>query len=216
MSSILAPSILSADFTELGRQVQETANAGAQYLHIDVMDGIFVPSISVGFPVIETLRKSCNMVFDVHLMITNPIRYIDRFAAAGADIITFHQEAAFDCDAVIDAIKRNGKKVGMSIRPHTDIEALTPYLDRLDMILIMSVEPGFGGQKYIEHSTEKIRQMRETVQIRGLNLDIEVDGGIKPDNVLKVLDAGANVIVAGSSIFHGDITENVAKFLKVM
>ena len=211
---IIAPSILSADFTKLGEQVRECEEAGAKYLHIDVMDGIFVPSISIGFPVIETLRPASKCVFDVHLMITDPLRYIDRFAKAGADIITFHQEAAFDCDAVIEAIRKAGCKVGMTVRPHTGISALEPYLDRLDMVLLMTVEPGFGGQKYIESSTEKIREMRRRINESGRDIDLEVDGGVKLENAKMIADAGANILVAGSAVFAGDVGGNVRAMLQ--
>ena len=217
MNNILSPSILSADFGCLADNVKQATDAGAQWLHVDVMDGIFVPSISIGFPVIESLRKHTNAFLDVHLMVTDPLRYIDRFADAGADMITFHQEAAFDCRAVLARIHAKGKKAGMTIRPHTDISALIPYLDVLDMVLLMTVEPGFGGQRYIEGSTEKIRAMRSMLDEHGQSeTHLEVDGGIKTENLKEVLSAGANVIVAGSAIFAGDITENTKAFLKLM
>ena len=217
MNNILSPSILSADFGCLAEDVKKATDAGAQWMHVDVMDGIFVPSISVGFPVIESLRKHTEAFLDVHLMVTDPIRYIDRFADAGADMITFHQEAAFDCHAVITRIHAKGKKAGMTIRPHTDITALFPYLDVLDMVLLMTVEPGFGGQRYIESSTEKITAMRRALDERGhMEVNLEVDGGIKTDNLKEVLQAGANVIVAGSAIFAGDIAANTKAFLNIM
>ena len=217
MKKILSPSILSADFGCLADHVKQTTEAGAQWLHVDVMDGIFVPSVSVGFPVLSSLRKHTDAFLDVHLMITDPLRYIDRFADAGADMITFHQEAAFDCHAVIRRIHANGKKAGMTIRPHTDIAALSPYLDVLDMVLLMTVEPGFGGQQYIESSTEKIRSMRNMMQELGHpEMHLEVDGGIKTENLRTVLDAGANVIVAGSAIFDGNIAANTEAFLNIM
>lgn len=217
MNNILSPSILSADFGCLAEDVKKATDAGAQWMHVDVMDGIFVPSISVGFPVIESLRKHTEAFLDVHLMVTDPIRYIDRFADAGADMITFHQEAAFDCHAVITRIHAKGKKAGMTIRPHTDITALFPYLDVLDMVLLMTVEPGFGGQRYIESSTEKITAMRRALDERGhTEVNLEVDGGIKTDNLKEVLQAGANVIVAGSAIFAGDIAANTKAFLNIM
>jgi ribulose-phosphate 3-epimerase len=217
MKKILAPSILSADFSILGQQVRQCVNAGAGYIHIDVMDGVFVPSLSFGFPIIRTLRPCTDAVFDVHLMITDPIRYIDEFAEAGADIITFHLEAAPDPQAVIDAIHRAGKKAGMSIKPATPVSALEPYVDQLDMILIMSIEPGFGGQKYIESSSQKLTDLRRMLDDNSLtDLDIEVDGGVNADNIGMITDAGANIIVAGSAVFKGNIEENAALLLHNM
>lgn len=209
MEMILSPSILSADFAVLGEQIKEVDEAGAQYIHIDVMDGLFVPSISFGMPVIKSIRKMTEKIFDVHLMIDKPERYIKEFVDCGADIITFHLEACDCIKETIDQIHSYGVKAGLSIKPNTPVDTLKPYLEDLDMILIMSVEPGFGGQKYIETSTEKIRQTRELITASGRDIDLQVDGGIKHDNVQMVVDAGANVIVAGSSIFAGSITDNI-------
>ncbi len=211
---ILSPSILAADFSVLGKQIKVVQEAGAQYLHVDVMDGSFVPSISFGMPVISSIRGTSDIIFDVHLMIASPERYIEEFAKCGADIITFHLEAVRDPGVVIDKIHALGKKAGISIKPATPIEAVLPYLDELDMLLVMTVEPGFGGQAYIPESTERIRQARKFVEERGLSTDIQVDGGITADNVHVVLEAGANVIVAGSAIFRGDIGQNVKDMLK--
>ena len=212
--NILSPSILAADFARLGEQITEAAKAGAEYLHIDVMDGVFVPSISFGMPVVETIRRITNIVFDVHLMIVGPERYVKDFAQCGADSITFHLEAAEDADALIDQIHGLGCKAGMSIKPQTPVEAVRKYLNKLDMLLVMTVEPGFGGQKYIPESTERIRQIRRMAEEEGLDgLNIQVDGGITQDNVGIVLEAGANVIVAGSAVFKGDITDNVKKIM---
>ncbi len=207
--NILAPSILSADFTVLGEQIQKTEKEGAQYLHFDVMDGIFVPSISFGLPVLKSIRKASKQIYDVHLMIEEPIRYIEEFSDAGADIITFHVEAASDPREVIDKIHSCGKKAGMAIKPKTSIDAFDPYLEHLDMLLVMTVEPGFGGQTYIDYCTDKIRQTRTLLNEKGLDTDIEIDGGVTLDNVHVPLEAGATVIVAGSAVFNGDIVENV-------
>ena len=216
MDNILSPSILSADFSILGSQIKEADEAGARYIHIDVMDGMFVPSISYGMPVIKSIRKVTDRFFDVHLMIMDPIRYIDEFVEAGADGITFHLEAAEDPQAVIDKIHSLGKRAGISVKPATPVEALLPYLDKVEMILVMTVEPGFGGQSFIPDCGEKVKVLRGILNERGLNTDIEVDGGIYLDNLKDILDAGANVIVSGSGIFKGNITENVKGFLAIM
>lgn len=212
----LAPSILSANFAALGEDVKKVERAGAQYLHIDVMDGAFVPSLSLGFPIIQSIRKLTDMVFDVHLMICDPDRYIAEFAAAGADVITVHAEACPHLNRTIASIKEQGVKAGVVLNPATPLTELEYILEDLDMVLLMTVNPGFGGQKYIESCTRKIQDLRKLITDRGLNIDIEVDGGIKLDNVRKVLDAGANVIVAGSAVFGGDVEQNVKDFLKVM
>lgn len=214
--NILSPSILSADFAKLGEQIQAADKAGAQYIHIDVMDGLFVPSISYGMPVIRSVRPVTDKVFDVHLMIEKPERYIDEFAECGADIITFHVEATDKVSEVIDMIHGKGLKAGLSIKPGTSVEEVSPYLDKIDMILVMTVEPGFGGQSYIDACTEKVRKMRRMVTECGRDIDIQVDGGISIKNVGTVLEAGANVIVAGSAVFKNDIEANVKDFLRVM
>ena len=212
----LSPSILSANFAALGEDVKKAERAGAQYLHIDVMDGAFVPSLSLGFPVIQSIRGLTDMVFDVHLMICDPDRYIEAFAAAGADIITVHAEACPHLNRTIASIKEQGIRAGVVLNPATPLSVLDYILEELDMVLLMTVNPGFGGQKYIESCTRKIEELRRMITERGLDIDIEVDGGIKLDNVRKVLDAGANVIVAGSAVFGGDVEQNVKNFLEVL
>ena len=212
---LLAPSILAADFTCLGDQMRSADEAGADYFHIDVMDGTFVPNISFGIPVISSVRKATKKPFDVHLMIEKPERYIRDFYDAGADMITFHYEACESVGDTIDKIHSYGMLSGVSIKPGTNVSALKPYLTRADMFLIMTVEPGFGGQDYMEICTDKIRELRAMLNAQGLTTDIEVDGGITKENVEYVMDAGANVFVMGSSIFRGDIRENVAHFRKI-
>lgn len=210
---ILSPSILAADFNILGQQIEEMDEAGAQYVHIDVMDGLFVPSISFGMPLITSIRKTTKRVFDVHLMIMDPERYIDEFVKCGADIITFHLEATKEPEKVIELIKNAGCKVGLSIKPGTALEEAYPYMESIDMLLLMTVEPGFGGQKYIPESTDKIRCTRAMIEASGRAIDLEVDGGINTETIRLVTEAGANVIVAGSAVFQGDIAENVRKLL---
>ncbi len=211
----LAPSILSADFAHLGNDIKTIDNAGADYVHIDVMDGKFVPSISFGMPVMKAIRKYTDKVFDVHLMIEEPGRYINEFKEAGADIITVHAEACCHLNRTLQAIKNAGCKTGVALNPATPLSVLDYVLEYTDMVLIMSVNPGFGGQSYIPNSTEKIAQIRDIINKRGLDTDIEVDGGINQSNVTEVIDAGANVIVAGSAIFNGDAQKNVEAFKEI-
>lgn len=211
MEIILSPSLLAADFGKLAEQIKEAEKAGAKFLHLDVMDGIFVPNISFGLPVIEALRKYTDMVFDVHLMITEPERYIERFIDAGADIVTFHAEATEKIDECIEIIHNRKKKAGLAISPKTPADVVCPYLDKLDMVLCMTVEPGYGGQKYMPDMEPKIAAVREKA---GKDMLLEVDGGIGAKNIMAPVNAGANVIVAGTAVFGGKISENVTEILK--
>ena len=197
----ISPSVLACDFSKLGDEVLEIEKAGAEMAHLDVMDGMFVPNMSFGFPVIECLRKKTGIVFDVHLMIDKPERYIDRFIDAGADIVTFHVEATDMPEECLKMIRSRGKIAAISVKPKTPVEAIYPYLDICDMVLVMTVEPGFGGQSLIPETLEKVKTLKAEIERRGLNIDIQVDGGINDKNCRDAVAAGANVLVAGSAVF---------------
>lgn len=216
MKYTLAPSVLAADFKVLGEQIRLTEENGAEYLHFDVMDGMFVPSISFGIPVLKSIRSATKQVMDVHLMIQEPVRYAEAFRDAGADILTVHLEACEDILSTIKKIRECNMKAGLSICPETDVKKVEKLLDKIDMLLIMSVHPGFGGQSFIPDSLGKIRAARAMAEEQGLNLDIQADGGIYHTNVRDVLDAGVNVVVAGSAVFKGDPAENTKKFMEII
>lgn len=210
----LAPSILSADFARLLEDVKKVEKAGCEYLHIDVMDGHFVPNITLGPGIVKSLRKDVDMVFDAHLMIENPDNYIKQFVDAGCDIIVVHQEACRHLHRTIQNIKSHGIKAGVALNPATPIDTIKYVLQDLDMVLLMSVNPGFGGQSYIPVVTEKIKELKALIDEMGLDIDIEVDGGVKPSNISEVVNAGANVIVAGSAIFNTDDIDEAVKSLR--
>lgn len=214
--NVLSPSILSADFAHLAEAADLVAHGGAKWLHIDVMDGHFVPNITLGAPIVKSLRKYSDLVFDVHLMIEKPERYIDDFLAAGSDFITFHIESTEAAGEIIDRVHAAGKKVGVTLKPGTPIEAVEPYLDRVDMVLIMTVEPGFGGQAFMEDQLEKARFLTQYKKRHGADFEIEVDGGVNLKNVRRCLEAGINVIVAGSAVYRGDVTQNAADFMRIL
>lgn len=214
--NILSPSLLSIDFNHVERNAKVLDEAGVKWFHLDVMDGIFVKNISFGPPVIKCIRKITDSFFDVHLMIVDPIRYVDAFKEAGSDMLTVHYEACRNLQETIDYIREDGLKVGVAINPDTPVSVLEPYIDKVDMILIMSVKPGFGGQKFMPIALDKLRRVREWADRKNPELLIQVDGGITVDNVKDVLDAGANVIVAGSAVFKGDKAANVRAFQEAL
>ena len=212
----LSPSILSADFCHLEENIRQTEENGAVYLHFDVMDGVFVPSISFGMPVLASIKPAVKQVIDTHLMITEPIRYVEAFAKAGADILTVHYEACEDVWATLDKIREHGMKTGLAISPDTPTEVLKEFLGAVDMFLVMTVRPGFGGQKLIPETLDKVRELRQMLNERGHETDIQVDGGIYASNVKEALDAGANVIVAGSAVFKGNAGENTKELMEIL
>lgn len=216
MNYVLSPSILAADFKVLGQEMKKTEENGAAYIHFDVMDGMFVPSISFGMPVLASIHDATEQFMDAHLMVQEPIRYVEAFQKAGADSVTVHLEACEDVKTTLDKIHACGMNAGLAVNPETDVKELVPYLEDVEMILIMSVHPGFGGQKFIPESLDKIREVRAMLNEKNLETDIQVDGGIYVENVREVLDAGANVIVAGSAVFRGDAGENTAKFMEIL
>lgn len=216
MEKCLAPSILSADFGHLEDELRIIEDSGAQYVHFDVMDGVFVPSISFGLPVLKSIRKYTDKLFDAHLMIVEPERYVKEFAEAGADIITVHAEACKHLDATINKIKDCGVMAGVAINPATPVSEIVHVLEKVDMVLIMTVNPGFGGQELIPYTVDKVREMSELLNRKNLKIDLEVDGGINLNTIDSVLEAGANIIVAGSAVFKGDAMANARALMERM
>lgn len=214
MERIISPSMLSADFGNLDRDTRMIDRSAAQWIHIDVMDGVFVPNISFGFPVMKPIRKASDKVLDVHLMIVDPEKYVARFAEAGADIVTFHYEATQTPREAIRLIRESGAKVGISIKPKTPVEVLRELLPEVDLVLVMSVEPGFGGQSFIEGSTDKVRELRKMIDEAGLNVTIEIDGGVSAANAGELYEAGCDALVAGSAVFKA--TDPEAEILKIL
>ncbi|MBQ8942596.1 MAG: ribulose-phosphate 3-epimerase [Firmicutes bacterium] len=212
----LSPSLLSCDFTRLGEEIKILEQNNVPYAHIDVMDGIFVPNISIGIPVVECLRKITDIVLDTHLMIDRPERYIKQFAAAGSDIINFHVEATERSSEIIDEIHSLGKLAGITIKPKTSPEVILPYLDKVDLVLVMSVEPGFGGQGLIPETLDNVRRLADIKKKNGYKFELEIDGGVKLDNLEEVKQAGAEVIVAGSAVFKGDTAANIKAFQSML
>ena len=215
----LSPSVLSANFANLQNDLDQLKKTKVKYLHLDIMDGKFVPNISFGFPIIKAIRKDNDFIFDTHLMIDEPIRYIDQFKKSGADLVTIHYEACSNLDKTIEKIKSCGLKVGLSFKPKTDINNIIPYLEKIDLCLVMSVEPGFGGQSFMEDSIGKIQKLRSYIDENNLSCLIEVDGGIKDYNLKKVIDAGVDVVVSGSDIFshkENSIVEQVNKYYDII
>ncbi len=216
MKCVLAPSILSADFKNLGQEIKKTEDNGAEFLHFDVMDGLFVPSISFGVPVLKSIRSVTDQIIDAHLMIQDPIRYIETFKEAGADYVTVHLEACENVEKTLAKIHECGMKAGLSICPETAVETIIPYVEMVDLILIMGVHPGFGGQKLIPETFDRLRQVRQILDEKNPKVDVQVDGGIHLGNVREILDAGANIIVTGSAVFNGDVEENTRKFMEIL
>ncbi len=213
--TILAPSVLGADFKHLEKDLRAVSEAGAQYIHLDVMDGCFVPSISFGMPCISSIRSCTDKVFDVHMMVQEPIRYVREIRDCGADLICVHAEACRHLDSTLAAIRKTGAKAGVALNPATPLETIGLVLPLVDMVLVMTVNPGFGGQKLIHYTLDKVRTLRKCCEERGLQMDIEVDGGVTFENIHDVLQAGANVIVAGSAVFRGDSGENTRRFMEI-